>query len=635
MLEVVRQYAGARLTESGAAAGARDAHLRHFVALAEAAAPHIARDYSLAWVQRLAEDHDNLRAALEWSLRDDGSTNAPRLAGALGWFWIAGGHWREGMAQLERVLAMAAASPTRASRAGALARDAGSFLAFLLGDLPRARTLADEAADAWRALEDDGALALTESHLAYITAEAGELDAARSHAREAERLARAGEPSARAYVLSLGVPRTCELLGDTDAARRCYAEALAVAREQRLPRELLRATLGLAMLMRRHGDLAEAARTLAQAVPVLTTLRDEWFGSRVLLATADVAAAGGALERAARLYGAGVGLLERTGVVTLSRDRPTRAAVEETLRRQLGDDAFAALHADGRALPLAHALGEAEQALRAVGAAAANETPADAPDAPDAADGGDAAQLRVLALGPLEIERAGRRTSAAAWTYAKPREMMLYLLLHPQGRTKGQIALALWPDASPAQVRSYFHVTLHQLRKALGDPTLVRFEHGRYRVDVQRGVTCDATDLETIVTRAIRGDDDALDPLRAALDAYRGDFLEDESAGAWHDEHRDRLRRLWADGMERLAERLLERGDQVDATDVLRRLVARDELRESAHRLLMRSLARAGERHEALRGYGRLERRLAEELDADPAPETAALAARIRDGTRV
>ena len=53
------------------------------------------------------------------------------------------------------------------------------------------------------------------------------------------------------------------------------------------------------------------------------------------------------------------------------------------------------------------------------------------------------------------------------WTYAKARELLFYLVCHPS-RSKEQIGLALWADASNAQLQNNFRVVLHHLRQALG-----------------------------------------------------------------------------------------------------------------------------------------------------------------------
>jgi predicted ATPase/DNA-binding SARP family transcriptional activator len=100
LLETVRHYAAGRLAETGDAGAARRRHAGAFLKLAE-------REKDLAV---LAREHDNFRAALGWALSEDGETG-PRLARALGGFWLARGFLQEGQDWLERALATAPADP--------------------------------------------------------------------------------------------------------------------------------------------------------------------------------------------------------------------------------------------------------------------------------------------------------------------------------------------------------------------------------------------------------------------------------------------------------------------------------------------------------------------------------------------
>jgi DNA-binding SARP family transcriptional activator len=75
--------------------------------------------------------------------------------------------------------------------------------------------------------------------------------------------------------------------------------------------------------------------------------------------------------------------------------------------------------------------------------------------------------VRVFVLGHARVEREGMPIDSPD-LIQKPRELLYYLLSHPEGRTKEQIVLALWPDASASQLRSSFHDTMFRLRRALG-----------------------------------------------------------------------------------------------------------------------------------------------------------------------
>src|SRR5205823_6408067 len=87
LLETVRQYARDRLLEAGDAGVVRERHLEFFLLWAEQ------NPYEL---DQLEGEHDNLRAALEWSQVQGHAEAGSRLGGALWWFWEQRGFWMEG-----------------------------------------------------------------------------------------------------------------------------------------------------------------------------------------------------------------------------------------------------------------------------------------------------------------------------------------------------------------------------------------------------------------------------------------------------------------------------------------------------------------------------------------------------------
>src|SRR5205085_8164307 len=68
LLETVRQYARERLMESGEGEPLRDRHRDYFLELAESFAREFLGPHESDWLNRLAEEHDNLRAVLDWCL---------------------------------------------------------------------------------------------------------------------------------------------------------------------------------------------------------------------------------------------------------------------------------------------------------------------------------------------------------------------------------------------------------------------------------------------------------------------------------------------------------------------------------------------------------------------------------------
>ncbi len=241
--------------------------------------------------------------------------------------------------------------------------------------------------------------------------------------------------------------------------------------------------------------------------------------------------------------------------------------------------------------------------------------------------------LEVLALGPLKVAVGGVELPVSAWSHAKPRELLVYLLCHPDGYSRGKIGQDFWPDRSPEQAKNNFHVALHFLRRALGRPEWVLFDGQRYRLAVRSGVRFDMLEFESQLGAALNGtglpEDDRERRLKDALALYRGDLLASEPVGTWVLDHRDRTRTTYVTGLWVLAGLLFESGRYQEAVEVLRRLVAADELHEEAVRMLMISLARLGERVPAIRHFERLAAVLERDLSATPEPESILLNERL------
>src|SRR6266480_4279686 len=114
MLETIREYGQEKLDASGETESTRQAHALYYLSLAEDAEIEIGGARQAAWLERLEREHDNLRAALQWSLEqaeneeatDDERSmeTALRLGGALREFWRIHGYISEGRNFLERAL---------------------------------------------------------------------------------------------------------------------------------------------------------------------------------------------------------------------------------------------------------------------------------------------------------------------------------------------------------------------------------------------------------------------------------------------------------------------------------------------------------------------------------------------------
>ena len=151
MLESIREYARERLEESGEEAIVRRQHATYFLALAEHATAELSGPGRSDWLNRLEDEHDNLRAALRWA-KDRGEARIGlRLAVALGRFWELRGYLSEGARWLAELLAMAEegepelrAAALRIAGSRAFASDTSSAAELTEQSLALYRNLADE-----------------------------------------------------------------------------------------------------------------------------------------------------------------------------------------------------------------------------------------------------------------------------------------------------------------------------------------------------------------------------------------------------------------------------------------------------------------------------------------------------------
>ena len=642
LLESIRGYGAERLAQRGERPRLERRHADRYHALVAEAEPHLTTAGRTPWILRIQREFDEVRQALAWARREDPQLHVD-LVGRLCWFWFSSPYWGEGRRWLEGALELEAARAPTPIRARAL---------FAAGILP---TLQAQPAVAIPLLEECVALS-------------GTLGDARLEAYALNYLGMAlvqdGEPRgrpllerARAWFEANGDDyglRLAYLLlgtlalqtGDPAGAAELYGEGLRIARRFGQPREIGIAAQCLAGALIVQGDADGAAALLRESVVAFRGEQAHMFLARSLEGLGVIASKQGAPLDAVRLIGAADALREVVGAAMFTVDRQIVLPRLEALRVELGE-AFAGAWAEGRAM----AVGEAAAfALRGGGsreggrpgteeggADVATLTNGARPEAPSGVHTAQAG-LRVRALGSLEVEVDGAPIAASAWAYAKPRELLLFLLTHPDGRTRDQIGAALWPESTAGQVKNSFHVTLHHLRKVLGRPEWIRFEGGRYRIAPDGGFGLDAAAFEEAAAAALRGaraGEAAVEPLREALALYRGDFLEGEPAGDWHTDTRDRLRALCVDALVALGELLLDGEVHPEAIAVFQAAIVRDDLREEAHRCIMVARARMGERAHALRHYDRLAALLRDELDGEPDPESVALYERIRAGQPV
>jgi DNA-binding SARP family transcriptional activator len=259
-------------------------------------------------------------------------------------------------------------------------------------------------------------------------------------------------------------------------------------------------------------------------------------------------------------------------------------------------------------------------------------------------------QLTLAFLGSPEVRQASR---AIPFATRKALALLVYLAVERGTHARDKLTALFWPDATSRQGRTSLRTTLVYVRNALGEaaPHLAA-DRDTVRFEISPEIDLDLQDLHTAV-RATRelalhslsaSSPTAVPPnlkplmaqLKRAADRYRGDFLEGFSLADsvefdnWASQQREDAHRAATIVFDWLSQLQSEGGELANAIETTRRWIAHDSLNEAAHRRLMQLHLANDDRAAALKAYEACRTILAHELNAEPGPETEALAKRIR-----
>jgi non-specific serine/threonine protein kinase len=300
------------------------------------------------WFDRLETEHDNLRAALAWSLSEEGGAETGlRLATALVIFWIRRGYIREGREWLTNAVARSGELP--APRRARVLFAAGAA-ALNQGDYAAARSLFEESLTLSRELVDKGQIALTLLRLAFAAFCQCDYPEAEALSEQSRMVFQdLGNASGVFRALNqLGHVARCQ--GNYGAARSYYEECLAFHRESGDTVAIAHCLHNLGHMARSEGNHGVAHALYTESLVRFQEERDKFALTYPLEGFAGLAAAAGKPRRAAHLWGASEALRESIFVSLAPTDRAMNAPYMEAARIALGDEAFAAAWAEGRAM---------------------------------------------------------------------------------------------------------------------------------------------------------------------------------------------------------------------------------------------------------------------------------------------
>ncbi len=197
----------------------------------------------------------------------------------------------------------------------------------------------------------------------------------------------------------------------------------------------------------------------------------------------------------------------------------------------------------------------------------------------------------------------------------------------PEPQSREKLMTLLWGSHFEPHARQSLRQALSRLRATFGQDALITSGD---MVSLRPGIiACDAARLEALVA------DGNVRALGEVSKLYGGGLLADliipeESWSEWVQVERQHLEQLATDAMLKFSEHELEAGNHIQALAPAYRAVEISNLREDAHRLIMRALAAGGRRADAVKHYEGLASALMRELSVEPDPTTSALAAELR-----
>jgi non-specific serine/threonine protein kinase len=304
LLETVRQYGHERLDEAGECRPAM-CHLEFFLALAEEAEPNlqgIGQGASQAeWLDKLALDHDNLRAALEYALAQSDAELAVKLAAALWRFWEVRGYLSEGRESLKQALAIGLSAPPSLQ---AKALDGAGRLSWRQGDFCDAKRLFAESLVLWRRVEDRAGEANSLHGLARAALNMNDYESARTSCEKSLEIQRTLDDKQGVATAINTLGEVARAQNDFAQAERHYSDSLEIFRAIGDTAASVSVLHNLAYTALNRNDEKKAEEMFRAAMVKARDLKDQLGIFSMLGGLACVATAMGLYERAALLFGA-------------------------------------------------------------------------------------------------------------------------------------------------------------------------------------------------------------------------------------------------------------------------------------------------------------------------------------------
>jgi DNA-binding SARP family transcriptional activator len=213
-------------------------------------------------------------------------------------------------------------------------------------------------------------------------------------------------------------------------------------------------------------------------------------------------------------------------------------------------------------------------------------------------------------------------------------EILRYLVTQPEHRASMDILMTLlWPEDEPEVAHHKLQVAVSALRRSINERYVtdagggyILCKNGAYELNPLVPLQTDVDEfLEYYQAGRQSSGNVMVAYYKRACDLYTGPFLSEDLYADWSFMRRKQLTQVYLTICNALADYCLETGRYEHAMRWSGAILKENRCDEGVHRQLMRAYAALGRRSEALLQYQLCARILAEELGAQPMPETISL----------
>ena len=233
-----------------------------------------------------------------------------------------------------------------------------------------------------------------------------------------------------------------------------------------------------------------------------------------------------------------------------------------------------------------------------------------------------APKLVIHGFGKTEVCYNNKLLTTSDWMTQTSRDLFFLFLSNPEGLTKEEVGLILWPDSSTEELKRRFKNAIYRMRRAIGSNAVI-FNDNYYRFNNTLDFEYDVLSFEQYIAQADEERDvaKATQLLEIAVELYKGPFLSDVDA-TWFGVERQRYAEVYMNTLQKLYAHYYNQKNFEKALEVTRRIIQNDPSNEETYCNAMNIYYGLGNTAAVIRIFEQCKQQLAKEYGLEPSENT-------------